>query len=379
MAISLSQLTRASAPKPPRILIHGVAGVGKTTFAAGASHPVFIQTEDGLGTIDANHFPIARSFEEVIECLVTLYSEPHDFKTAVVDSADWLEPLIWAKTCKEYGWKDLEAPGYGKGYLATMEFWRQYLDGLNALRDERGMTIVQIAHTDIKRFDSPEHEPYDRYVIKLHARAAALLQEHADIVLFANYRISTVKADVGFNKKVNRALGSGERVIHTAERPAFLAKNRYGLPDTLPLDWSAFAQAMPNSLNAALVHPLNRPFPTQRRNTMASFGHTFDASTVDPTTPFEVLPPGQVPRAARASEMRVTKDGWGNTCSSNSTCWKARMPGASSSTACNLVNANSPDAVLMAQRSLSALCRGSRRQDAGQQQRPCRLFRFNCI
>lgn len=83
-----------------------------------------------------------------------------------------------------------------------MEFWRQYLDGLNALRDERGMTVVQIAHTDIKRFDSPEHDPYDRYVIKLHTRAAALLQEHADIVLFANYRISTVKADVGFNKKL---------------------------------------------------------------------------------------------------------------------------------------------------------------------------------
>jgi hypothetical protein len=22
--------------------------------------------------------------------------------------------------------------------------------------------VIQIAHTDIKRFDSPEHEPYDR-------------------------------------------------------------------------------------------------------------------------------------------------------------------------------------------------------------------------
>ena len=34
MAISLSQLNRTNVPKPPRILIHGVAGVGKTTFAA---------------------------------------------------------------------------------------------------------------------------------------------------------------------------------------------------------------------------------------------------------------------------------------------------------------------------------------------------------
>jgi AAA domain len=110
------------------------------------------------------------------------------------------------------------------------------------------MAIVQIAHTDIKRFDSPESEPYDRYVIKLHTKASALLQEHSDIVLFANYRISTVKSDVGFNKKVTRALGSGERLLHTAERPAFLAKNRYALPETLPMSWAALAEAMPREI-----------------------------------------------------------------------------------------------------------------------------------
>ncbi|WP_210255099.1 hypothetical protein [Ochrobactrum sp. MC-1LL] len=37
------------------------------------------------------------------------------------------------------------------------------------------------------------------------------------------------------------------RVMHTEERPAFLAKNRYGLPETLPLDWSEFLAAMPQS------------------------------------------------------------------------------------------------------------------------------------
>lgn len=171
----------------------------------------------------------------------------------VIDSVDWLEPLVWGKACRDNGWGSIEDAGYGKGYVAALTLWRQYIDGLNALRDDRGMTVVQIAHTDIKRFDSPEHDPYDRYVIKLHTRAAALMQEHSDIVLFANYRISTVKADVGFNKKVNRAMGSGERVIHTAERPAFLAKNRYGLPETLPLDWQSFAQAMPDVIKPMLI------------------------------------------------------------------------------------------------------------------------------
>ena len=245
MAISLASLKSTTALAPPRILIHGVAGVGKTTFASRSDRPVFVATEDGLGMLKVPHFPLARSFDDVMEALAALYTEPHDYKTVVVDSVDWLEPLVWARACKDNGWGSIEEPGYGKGYVAALDLWRQYLDGLNALRDERGMTVIQIAHTDIKRFDSPEHEPYDRYVIKLHARAAALLQEHSDVVLFANYRISTVKSDVGFNKKVTRALGSGERVLYTAERPAFLAKNRYGLPDVLPLDWQAFAAAMP--------------------------------------------------------------------------------------------------------------------------------------
>ena len=262
MAISLSQLNRTNVPKPPRILIHGVAGVGKTTFASESRNPVFVQTEDGLGTLAATSFPLARTFEDVMGALAALYTEENEHCTVVIDSVDWLEPLIWNKACRDNGWASIEDAGYGKGYIAALTLWRQYIDGLNALRDVRGMTVVQIAHTDIKRFDSPEHDPYDRYVIKLHARAAALLQEHSDVVLFANYRISTVKAEVGFNKKVNRAMGSGERVIHTAERPAFLAKNRYGLPETLPLAWDTFAQSMPDSVKPMLATPtsaLNTP------------------------------------------------------------------------------------------------------------------------
>ena len=253
MAISLNQLVRAARPKPPIMTVYGVHGIGKTTFAAQAPSPVFVQTEDGLGTLACPHFPLAATFEDVISALAALYTEPHDFKTCVIDSVDWLEALIWAKACRDNGWASIEDAGYGKGYVAALNLWRQYIDGLNALRDDKGMTVIQIAHTDIKRFDSPEHDPYDRYTIKLHARAAALVQEHSDIVLFANYRISTVKADVGFNKKVSRAVGSGERVIHTTERPAFLAKNRYGLPDTLPLDWQAFAQAMPEAIQPLLM------------------------------------------------------------------------------------------------------------------------------
>lgn len=251
MAISLASIRRSTAIQAPRIVVYGVHGIGKSTFGACAPAPIFLPTEDGLGALDAPAFPLAKSFAEVLEALGSLYSEPHDFKTLVVDSLDWLEPLIWAHTCELGGKKSIEDFGYGKGYLEAVTHWRAYLDGLNALRNDRGMTIIQIAHTAIKRFDSPETEPYDRYEIKLHQRAAGLVQEWADCVLFANYRVMTTATDVGFNAKVRRAIGGGERLLHTTERPAYLAKNRYSLPETLPLTWQAFSDAMTTAVSAS--------------------------------------------------------------------------------------------------------------------------------
>jgi hypothetical protein len=245
MAISLASLRNSTSLSPPRLLLYGVAGVGKTEFAAASPRPVILQTEDGLGRIEATTFGLLRSFDEIMEALGALYTEPHDFETLVVDSLDWLEPLVWQHTARTHNQPDIESFGYGKGYLAALDTWRGFLDGVNALRDERGMGLILIAHAEIKRFDSPETEPYDRYQPKLHRSASALVQEHVDAVLFANYRVSTLKSDVGFNKKVVRGVSGGDRLLHTAERPAFLAKNRFGLAETLPLSWPDLAAGIP--------------------------------------------------------------------------------------------------------------------------------------
>ena len=243
MAISLSSLRSSSERKPPRILCYGTSGIGKTTLGTAAPSPVFIQTEES--EVDCPTFGLLRTYGEVMEAIGALYSEPHGHRTLVLDSLDWLEPLVWAETCRANNWANIEAAGYGKGYLAALDQWRILLDGMNALRDERGMTIILLAHCEIKRFDSPETEPYDRYQIKLHTRASALVQEHVDAVLFANYRVSTVKSDLGFNKKAVRGVGGGDRLLYTAERPAFLAKNRFGMPDSVPLSWPDLAAAIP--------------------------------------------------------------------------------------------------------------------------------------
>ena len=211
------------------------------------------------------------------------------------------------------------------------------------------MVVIQIAHTDIKRFDSPEHEPYDRYVIKLQTRASALLQEHSDVVLFANYQISVAKSDVGFNKKVTRALGSGARVMHTEERPAFLAKNRYGLPDTLPLRGQSSSQPCPN-LNDCLErirpwHVLTRPLTPPALN---------------PPPPYELLPAGKYRAQIVESEMRVTKNGMGQFLWLMLDILDGQHKGRKIFDQLNLVNPN-PTTVEIAQRTLSAICHATGR------------------
>ncbi|MBF0160021.1 MAG: ATP-binding protein [Magnetococcales bacterium] len=238
MAISLTSLNRKQLVLPPRISVYGVAGVGKSTLGACAPNPVFILTEDGLGLLQTTSFPLARTFNDVLEALDSLLAEAHEFETVVVDSLDWLEPLIWSEVARNARVNSVEDIPYGKGFSAALDHWRVYLERLNRLRAEKGMVVIQIAHATIRRFDSPEHEPFDRYDIKLHQKAAALVQEHSDCVLFANYKVHTTKSDVGFGQRINRAVGTGERLLFTQERPAFLAKNRYGLPPELPMNWN---------------------------------------------------------------------------------------------------------------------------------------------
>jgi hypothetical protein len=245
MAISLSSVARNVVARPPRIIVYGNHGIGKSTFGAAAPNPVFILTEDGLGVLDVPHFPLAQTFDAVMEAIAALYSEENDFSTVVIDSLDWLDNLIWQTINAKHDAKDL---AYGKGAVIAADYWRQVLDGLSALRNDRNMAILLLAHCEIKRFDSPEVEPFDRYVLKLQARSSALVQEWADAVLFANYKTIVKKDAVGFNNTVSRGITTGERLLFTTDKPAHQAKNRFNLNDSLPFTWDALQQEMQRAI-----------------------------------------------------------------------------------------------------------------------------------
>ena len=249
----LATIQRGRAAKPPRILLYGVEGIGKSTFGSQAPNPVFVQTEDGLDEIDCNRFPLATTYDAVVTALTELRVQPHDFESVVIDSLDWLERLVWDKLCAESGVDSIEKVdgGYSKGYTHALTFWREIIERLNGLRNDRGMVVVLIAHSKVERFEDPESSPYDRYSPRLHKHAAALVSEWSDAVLFATRKVRTQTEDAGFNRKRTTAFAigkdGGERILRCVGGPSCVAKNRYGITQELPLSWAAFIQAMSNN------------------------------------------------------------------------------------------------------------------------------------
>ena len=239
----MATVTTGKESNPPRIMIYGAEGVGKSQFSANAPSPIFVQTEDGLSQIDTAKFPLCRNYDEMMTQLKAIRDEEHTFSTLVIDSLDWAERLIWDKVCADYSVRSIEKAdgGYGKGYNHALTYWRQVIDVLSEIRSKRNMAIILTAHAKVERFEDPEHAAYDRYTPRLHKAACSLICEWVDAVLYATRRM---RVDSETGKAAPVGADGGERVIRTNGGPACIAKNRYSLPGEIALSWSAFIDAL---------------------------------------------------------------------------------------------------------------------------------------
>lgn len=241
MAIDFSKLRSSKSNKPPITVLYGVDGIGKSSLASEWPNPLYLPT---AGENPPSDVEMARPEEDVsslddfFEVVGFLLNEDHDFQTLIVDSLDGMEPLVNDVTCKRIGADSINSnekgspAAFGQGQVQAEVEWGQFMD---ACRDlvAAGIAVVLIAHPEIKRFDSPVTDPYDRYGIRMNKRAAALIREQSDIVAFMNYRVSLKTKEVGVKKSVTHAEGGKERQIHLTESAGFVAKNRYSMPDSV--------------------------------------------------------------------------------------------------------------------------------------------------
>jgi hypothetical protein len=245
--MTLASAVKGKVSKPHRILMYGVEGVGKSTFAASAPAPIFLGAEDGTSELDVTRFPQPGNWLEALDAVAELTTADHSFKSLVVDTLDWLEPLCWQHVCATKRDKNgelhenIEWYPYGAGFVAALEEWRVFLARLERLRAARGMHVIMLAHSWIKSFKNPEGDDFDRYELKLNNKASGLLKEWADAVLFARYETFANKD--GKTKRV-RGVSTGARVVQTRHAAAWDAKNRYNLPETIPLNWQDFIDAV---------------------------------------------------------------------------------------------------------------------------------------
>lgn len=221
----LSSIKKSEAVKAEKIVLYAPEGWGKTTWASKAPAPVFISTEGGLKGVTVDAFPEPKTWRDVFDAVEELRAQTHEFKTLVVDTADWTEHLCQRFLMEKDKKDSIEEYGYGKGYVLAFEEWKKLLVPIENLRHEKGMNVIFLAHSAVRTFNNPAGENYDRYELKTDRRISALLKEWSDCVLFGNYDVV-----VDINKGQTKGKGyGGERIIFANHSPAWDAKNRYGI------------------------------------------------------------------------------------------------------------------------------------------------------
>ena len=252
------QITSGTMTKPQRVVIYGPEGIGKTTLAAHFPSPLFIDTEGGSGHLDVRRLPSPESWQMLLDEVTWVRDYPAECGgTLVVDTADWAEALCAGHVCSKAGKSGIEDFGYGKGYTYVKEEFGRLLNLLSECVD-RGLNVVVTAHAQIVKFEQPDEAgAYDRWEMKLSRRQVApLIKEWADAVLFCNYKTVVVKETDREGKVTKaRATGGKNRTIFSTHSATWDAKNRWGLPDEVPMEWTQIAPFVPVPSFAAPAAP----------------------------------------------------------------------------------------------------------------------------
>lgn len=228
------KITKGKVKSAIRLVAYGSEGIGKSTFASKFPEPLFIDAEGGTKQLDVARFPTPETWRDLLEEIDAVIEEPDICQTLVIDTIDRAEAMLISAILEEAHVDSIEkyGGGYGKGFTYLQErFTKDLLNRLDRVI-AKGVNVVLLAHAQMRKLESPDEPPYDRWELKVSKKVAPIVKEWSDILLFMNYSIKVVEEN-GRNK----AKGTAKRLMHANHRPTYDAKNRYGLGDDMPLDF----------------------------------------------------------------------------------------------------------------------------------------------
>lgn len=249
-------ISRGVVDTAKKVAIYGPEGIGKSTLASKFPFPIFLDVEGSTKAMQVDRVDGLATWQALRDTMTALLTSGHDYKTVVIDTADWAEKLAAAHVCEQNKMRGIEAFGYGKGYVYLKETFSELLGDCDALI-AKGINVVFTAHAAMRKFEQPDEKgAYDRWEMKLTKHDAPLLKEWADMVLFCNYKTFAQKMENGTYKA-----SGGRRVMYASHNPCWDAKNRYGLADELPMDYAAIKDVIERPAEKPDLAP--QPLPAE--------------------------------------------------------------------------------------------------------------------
>ena len=261
MAKSRYALESSAKTKAVKFVFYGPEGVGKSTLAASLPSMIFIDTEGSTEHMTVCRYPRPKSWDTLLDMVEDAGAILKPGNTLVIDTADWAERLCVDALCAAKGWKGIEDAGYGKGYVYLKEKFGTLLDKLTDLQ-EKGINVGFCAHAQLRKVERPEETgAYDHWELKVSKQVGPMLKEWADLLLFLNYKSMVIHGATPMEK--NKIVG-GKRVMYAAHNPVWDAKNRFGLPDEMHLDYESIREVFerkPKEPPEPIHIPLGTPAP----------------------------------------------------------------------------------------------------------------------
>tara|TARA_Y100000310_G_C20575612_1_gene760238 strand:+ start:72 stop:860 length:789 start_codon:yes stop_codon:yes gene_type:complete len=253
-------LTKPKGGSPlPRTIVYGEPKIGKTTFGCSAPNAVLIGTEDGATGLDVVRITrkgerTIKSWGDVIHGITHLLKEEHDRKWVVIDTINGVVDLCSQHVCdRDFGGQWQAAKGkegynqWAQGDKACAQEFKRLINGLDMLREKRGMGCILLAHQGLHRSGNALGEDFMKFAADINKYSWSLLLGWADHIGHAcrDFMVHTPQGREDKGKGV--AVQKNETrwlVFDGGPGRDAGARAGYEMPGRIELSWSAYADAI---------------------------------------------------------------------------------------------------------------------------------------